>query len=68
MAKNYIKNSDGSYKKTKDGERLFWLDSDGDRRPDTEQTVYREHNTLFGGNTKVKATYNPSKKKFNKQP
>lgn len=65
MTKEYIKDSNGDYVKTEDGERLFYLDSDGDRRPDTEQSVYREHNTPFGGNTKIDRTYNPSKKEFN---
>lgn len=66
MAKNYIKNSDGSYKKNANGERLFWSDSDGDSRPDTHQTVYREHKGVAGGDSKTNSTYNPSKKKFNK--
>ncbi|KAF0247218.1 MAG: hypothetical protein FD167_3383 [bacterium] len=65
MTKQYITDNKGRHVKI-DGEKLFWLDSDGDRRPDTEQTVYREHNTPFGGNTKINKTYNPSKKEFNK--
>jgi hypothetical protein len=64
MTKQYITDNKGNHVKI-DGEKLFWLDSDGDRRPDTEQSVYREHNTPFGGNTKIDRTYNPSKKEFN---
>lgn len=65
MANKYITDSNGDYVKTANGEKLFYSDSDGDSRPDTEQTVYREHNTLFGGSTKIDRTYNPSKQKFN---
>lgn len=59
MARHFIKGA-----KTKKGEKLFWSDRDGDRPND--QTVYRKHNSIFGGNSRVKSRYNPSTGKFKK--
>ena len=64
MTRHFIKDSRGNNVKNNKGERLFTSDRDGDSRPGTKQTVYREHK--WGGNSKVKSTYNPSKGEFNK--
>ena len=64
MAKHYIKDSNGDVAKTSNGEKLFYSDRDGDRPND--QTVYRESNSIFGGNSKVDSKYDPDKVKFKK--
>lgn len=64
MARHFIKDEDGKDVRNGKGERLFWSDRDGDRKND--QTVYREHRGVFGGNSKVDARYDPTKGKFKK--
>jgi hypothetical protein len=66
MARNYIKDGNGNDVKNSNNERLFWSTSDGDSRPSTSQTVYREHKGILGGSSKVDSTYNPTTSKFNK--
>lgn len=64
MARHYIPGA-----RTRQGERLFTSDSDGDggsRRPQKAQKVYREHTGAFGGASRVKSTYDPDKGKFKK--
>lgn len=64
MARHYIIGPDGNIAKTKKGEKLFWSDGDGYERD--RETVYKEHNSIFGGSTKVDIKYDPEKGKFKK--
>jgi hypothetical protein len=64
MGRHYIKDKSGKNVRTSTGERLFWSDRDGDSNPKRNQTVYRESKSIFGGSTKIKSKYDPSKGKF----
>jgi hypothetical protein len=64
MGNHDIKDKSGKPLRTSTGERLFWSDRDGDLNPKRNQTVYRESQSMFGGSTKIKSTYVPSKAKF----
>lgn len=66
MARHFIKDDKGKDAKTSKGERLFWSDSDWDFDPKHNQTVYRKHKSIFGGDSKVDSKYDPSKGKFKK--
>jgi hypothetical protein len=64
--REFIKDAEGNDVKNAEGERLFYSTEDGDRHPDTEQKVYSEDKSAWGGSTKTDTTYNPSKGEFNK--
>jgi len=66
MPREYITDKDGNVITNSDGEKLFYSKDDGDCRPDTEQTVYRESNNYWKDSHKVDSTYNPTEGKFNK--
>jgi hypothetical protein len=65
MARRFIKDSRGKDVRNSKGQRLFWSDNDGDWNRN-RQTVYREHSGFFGGSSKIKSRYNPSRGKFKK--
>lgn len=51
-----------------EGTNLFWSDKDGDSKPDTQQTVYKESHKIGVGATEVKdVIYNPSTGEFEKK-
>jgi len=64
MARRFIKDQNGKNVTNSKGEKLFYSDSDGDRKND--QTVYRQHNSFWGGSSKVDKKYDPATGKFKK--
>lgn len=64
--RQYVKDSKGNDVRTSEGERIFYSKNDGDSDPKHNQTVYREHNSVWGGSTKVESKFDPSTNQFKK--